>query len=73
MIEAFLDNNGDSMNKSTPVVLVASNCGVNNRKKELLLSILDEHDVHVSMISGRLGDVYALGQAAVEKSKLFSF
>ena len=70
IVEAFLVEFSTAAmeTREIPFILVASNCGINDRKKELALRILEQ--TVPTMISGRLGDIYALGQAVVEKSEL---
>ena len=64
ILEAFLEHT-DNLPPHTPIILVASNCGVNDRKKEMVMRILDE--VIPTVISGRQGDIFVLAQAIREK------
>ena len=66
IIEAFIEHY-TAVCPNKPFVLVASDCGANDRKKELLLRAL-EH-TPPTIISGRLGDICAVAQAIIEKSK----
>lgn len=66
IVEAFIDH-FNNVCPNIPLVLVASNCGVNDRKKDLLLRVLDE--LVPTVISGRLGDIFAVSQGVIEKSE----
>lgn len=48
-----------------PVVLVASHSGSNDRKRDLVVKLMQA--VKVTMISGRMGDIVAVSQALQEK------
>ena len=47
------------------VVLAATQVGSNDRKKQLAMRLIDE--CGPSLVTGRLGDIYALGQVVSEK------
>ena len=66
ILEAFVEQY-NSISLDIPYVLVASNCGANDRKKELMLSILE--DTAPTVITGRLGDIVAVAQSVIEKSE----
>ena len=68
MVEAFIEAfNDEPPSSEFPFVLVADNCGTNDRKKELVVDILDE--IVPTVVSGRLGDIVSVAQGVIEKSK----
>ena len=73
IVEAFVEafGNCDAHAREIPFVLVADCCGTNDRKKQLVLDVLDEHVP--TMISGRLGDIYSTAQRVIEKSEFVVF
>ena len=50
-----------------PLVLVASQAGCNDRKKQLALQIIE--DLGPSVISGSLVDIYAISQEVLQKGE----
>lgn len=68
MVEAFVEAfNDDAPSNEFPFILVADNCGTNDRKKQLVLDVLDE--IVPTVVSGRLGDIFSVAQGVIEKSK----
>lgn len=69
ILDAFMEHFDQNARSSTeiPFVLVADYCGTNDRKKQLILNILEEFVPTV--ISGRLGDIYSVAQRVIEKSE----
>lgn len=68
IVESFLDHFKVG---SCPLILVTSDCGTNDRKKSLALRIIEESGPTV--ITGKLGDIYAVAQAVIEKCMLNVF
>ena len=64
LIDTFID---EFRIGSCPLVLVTSQSGTNDRKKELAVRLIEEKGP--TLITGRLGDIYAVAQAIEEKSK----
>ena len=52
---------------SVPLVLVTTHAGVDDRKKDLALRLLERTDP--TMVTGRMGDIVAITQSLMEKSK----
>lgn len=65
IVESFIHN---FKLGNTPLILVTSDCGTNDRKKELAMRIIEESGPTV--ITGRLGDIYAISQVLVEKGTI---
>ncbi len=66
ILEAFLEKY-ENLCMGIPVVLVVSDCGVNDRKRKLVVDMLD--DIVPTVITGRMGDIFAVAQSVIEKSK----
>ena len=66
IIETFIDEFAIG---SCPLILVASQTGTNDRKKDLAVRVIE--DSGPTLITGRLGDIYAVAQAIEEKSEWF--
>ena len=64
LIETFIEEFAVG---SYPLVLIASQTGTNDRKKELAVRVIE--DKGPTLITGRLGDIYAVAQAIEEKSE----
>ena len=64
LIDTFID---EFRIGSCPLVLVTSQSGTNDRKKELAVRLIEEKGP--TLITGRLGDIYAVTQAIEEKSE----
>ena len=64
LIETFIDEFDVG---SCPLVLITAQSGTNDRKKELAVRVIEESGP--TLITGRLGDIYAVAQAIEEKSE----
>ncbi len=53
---------------SKPLILVASDCGTNDRKKDLAMRVIE--DSGPNFITGKVVDIYTLARAHAEKSKI---
>ena len=67
LLEAFLEH---YVLGQCPLMLVASQAGSNDRRKELAQRIIA--DCGPTVITGKLGDIYAVSQDVIEKGKDFS-
>ena len=68
IIESFLDH---FKVDSCPLILVTSDCGTNDRKKALALRIIEESGP--TLITGKLGDIYAVAQSVIEKCMIYLY
>lgn len=48
-----------------PLVVIVTNCGTNDKKKALARQLIDKCEP--TLVTGRLGDIYALGQDITER------
>lgn len=64
ILEAFIDYYEVGCK---PLILVASECGTNDRKKDLALRII--HESGPSFITGRLVDIFTLSMSQSEKGE----
>ena len=64
LIETFIEEFAIG---SCPLVLVTSQSGTNDRKKDLAVRVIEENGP--TLITGRLGDIYTVAQAIEEKSE----
>lgn len=67
LVEEFI---GKFELSSKPLILVASDCGTNDRKKDLALRVI--HDCGPNFITGKVVDIYTLATALAEKCKSLS-
>lgn len=63
-IEEFMQEHISGL---VPVVVVVSNCGTNDKKKALARQLIEKCEP--TILTGRLGDIYALGQDITERGK----
>ncbi len=64
LVEAFIE---EYVPGQCPLVLVTSECGSSDRRKELAQRVIEENGPTV--ISGRLADIYSVSQDILEKGK----
>ena len=68
LIEALLEH---YILGQCPLILVASQAGCNDRKKQLALQIIE--DLGPSVITGSMADIYAISQEVLQRGVCVSF
>ena len=64
LVESFIEQFAVG---TLPLVLVTCQSGTNDRKRDLAVKVIEESGP--TLITGRLGDIYAVSQAVEEKSE----
>lgn len=62
MVEAVIDHHIVGV---APLVLVVTNCGTDDKRKTLARKVIEKCEP--TLVTGRLGDIYALGQDVSER------